>query len=81
MPPQMLQQVINETRLDAQFLATRLAHHGPALHQACQAFAFFDEGAEKTLMAGQAQGVIEGLECFLGLLLAVQGHGEQNMQL
>ncbi|MNN40467.1 hypothetical protein D3C81_1545440 [compost metagenome] len=42
--------------------------------------AFLDEGAEKALVAGHAQGVIECLEGLLGLLDAVQRHGQQQVQ-
>ncbi|MCY1397855.1 hypothetical protein D9M71_128750 [compost metagenome] len=76
----VLQQVVDEPGVDSQLLAARFASGRPALQQAGQAMAFLDEGAEETLVAGHAQGVIECLEGLLRLLDAVQRHGQQQVQ-
>ncbi|MNO07763.1 hypothetical protein D3C81_2300920 [compost metagenome] len=51
------------------------------MQQRGQALAFFDKGAEKSFMTGQAQGIVERLESLLLLLRVVERQRQQNVQL
>ncbi|MNJ73008.1 hypothetical protein D3C77_697380 [compost metagenome] len=76
-----MQQLLDEGRFDAQFLAASLAGCRPALQQSCKAITFLDERGEEAIMAGQAQCIVERLEGFLWLKQAVQRHRQKNVQL